>query len=138
MNKNDFEQYLKDRYYNQIKWYDKKAIYNKNVYKGLQTVVAVLSVVTLILLLAEEEWLRWLAIISSTIVAIGTTLLSTFKYQEKWINYRTICETLRKEKHYYDAKLYDYRDAEDPEALFVRKAEDLISRDARKVSENSQ
>ena len=73
--------------------------------------------------------LRWIAIISSGIVAVGTALVKTFKYQENWINYRTTCETLRKEKHYYDAKLYDYRDAKDPEALFVERVEALISRE---------
>ena len=129
MNKDDLKEYLKNRYYDQIDWYDKKAIYNEKMYKGLQTIVAILSVITPIMLVAREEWLLWLAVVSSGIVAIGCALLKTFKYQENWINYRTTCETLRKEIHYYDAKLYDYHDTKDPEALFVERVEALISRE---------
>jgi len=129
VDKEAFEKYLKDRYYDQIKWYDKKAIYNERMYEGLQTIVIILSVITPILLVVRDEWLLGFAILSSGIVAIGTALLKALKYQENWINYRTTCETLRKEKHYYDAKLYDYRDAEDPEGLFVDRVETLISRE---------
>jgi len=129
MNKDDFKEYLKNRYYDQIEWYDKKAVYNEKMYKRLQTIVAILSVLTPIMLVAREEWLLWLAVVSSGIVAIGCALLKIFKYQENWINYRTTCETLRKEIHYHDAKLYDYRDAEDLEALFVERIEALVSRE---------
>jgi hypothetical protein len=71
----------------------------------------------------------WLAVIIAALVAIGTTILKTFKYQENWINYRTTCETLRKEIHFYRAPLGDYRDSDDREALFVERVESLISRE---------
>ena len=52
-----------------------------------------------------------------------------FKYQENWINYRTTCETLRKEIHYYNAGINDYEKSDDPMALFVRRVETFISRE---------
>ena len=58
-----------------------------------------------------------------------TAGLKALKYQENWINYRTTCQTLRKEKHFYDAELNDYRGAKDKEAVFVERVESLISRD---------
>jgi hypothetical protein len=65
----------------------------------------------------------------SAIVAIAATFSRSFNFQENWINYRTISETLKKEIHYYDAKLSEYQGAEDPEALFVSRVENLISRE---------
>jgi hypothetical protein len=62
-------------------------------------------------------------------VAILTAGLKAFKYQENWINYRTTCETLRKEKYFYEAGLGEYASAEDKEALFVDRVESLISRE---------
>ena len=125
----DFERYLEDRYNKQTNWYNEKANYNKKVYQGLQTLVIIFSVITPILVIIGEGWLRWFAVVSSGIVAIGAALLQTFQYHENWINYRTTRETLAKEIHYYNAKLFGYEEAEDPEALFVERVEAVISRE---------
>ena len=63
------------------------------------------------------------------LLAVFTAMTSLYKYQENWINYRTTCETLRKEIHFYRAGSGDYRDSEDREALFVERVESLISRE---------
>ncbi len=57
--------------------------------------------------------------------------MKTFKYQETWINYRTTCESLRKEKHFLDANLGDYHwgSDDDRRATFVERVESLISRE---------
>ena len=67
--------------------------------------------------------------LTAVAVAILTTGLKTFKYQENWINYRSTCETLRKEKRFYDAGLGDYGNTKDKEALFVDRVESMISRE---------
>ena len=141
MNREDFQKYLKERYEEQINWYDKKSIWNQKMYRRFQWVVIVLSAITPVLVAIvainpeanETSWLltktSWLAVGISALVAIGTTGLKTFKYQENWINYRTTCETLRKEIHFYKAAVNEYKDTEDPEALFVERVESLISRE---------
>lgn len=129
MNKVDFERYLEDRYNNQMNWYAQKARHNKKMHTYMQTLVIIFSVITPTLVVIGEGWLRWFAVVSSGIVAIVATLLKTFKYQENWINYRTTRETLKKEIHYYKAKLFGYEEAEDPEALFVKRVEAVISRE---------
>jgi hypothetical protein len=58
-----------------------------------------------------------------------TAALKTFKYQENWINYRTTCETLKKEKYLYDAGLSDYQESVDREAQFVDRLEALLVRE---------
>ena len=127
----EFEKYLEERYYPQIKWYDKKSISNQNIYKIIQWIVIILAAVTpvLVAIVDVEAWLRWVAVVISALVAIGTSVLKTFKYQENWINYRTTCETLRKEIHYYNASINDYESSNDPMALFVERVEALISRE---------
>jgi hypothetical protein len=129
MDAEDFQKYLKERHEDQIDWYDKKSIWNQKMYRRFQWSVIVLSAITPVLVAIVPETTRWPAVAISAIVAIGTTALKTFKYQENWINYRTTCETLKKETYFYNACLADYRDAEDREALFVERAESLISRE---------
>jgi hypothetical protein len=128
MDKEAFEKYLKERYSTEIAWYDKKAKYNKNMFQGLQVIVTVFSVLISVVLALSEQ-LRAVAIVFSAIVAIGATLMRSFTYQETWINYRTVTETLRKEINYYHARLGEYHNAEDHEAFFVGRVENLISRE---------
>ncbi len=134
MNKEDFQKYLKERYEDQINWYDKKSIWNQKMYRRFQWIVIVLSAITPVLVAIvainpETKEVSWPAVGISALVAIGTTALKTFKYQENWINYRTTCETLKKEIYFYNAGVGDYGDTEDREALFVEKVEALISRE---------
>lgn len=74
-------------------------------------------------------WLKTLSLISSVLVAILATSLKTFKFEENWINYRTTCETLKKEIHFYHAGIDEYEHCEDKEPLFVKRVEALISRE---------
>ena len=53
--------------------------------------------------------------------------LKTFKFQENWVNCRTIAEALTKEKYYYDAGALEYATVKDKEQLFVQRVEALIS-----------
>jgi hypothetical protein len=126
---NDFDIYLTERYYPQIDWYDKKSISNQRVYKAIQWIVIILAAVTPILVVIGGTWERWCAVTVSVLVAIGTSVMKVFKYQENWINYRTTCETLRKEIYFYKAGIYDYEKCDDPMALFVQRVETLISRE---------
>ena len=73
--------------------------------------------------------LKTLSLMTSVLVAILATSLKTFKFEENWINYRTTCETLKKEVHFYYARIGEYEDSEDKEALFVKRVEALISRE---------
>jgi len=129
MNTEDFKKYLKERYEDQINWYDKKSIWNQKKYLRFQWTVIVLSVITPVLVAIVPEATRWPAVVISALVAIGTTSLKTFKYQENWINYRTTCETLRKEIYFYTAGVGEYRDIDERESLFVERVESLTSRE---------
>jgi hypothetical protein len=113
----------------QINWYDKKSIEKQRVYRRIQLGVIVLSAITPVLVMLVPDATRWPAVAMSALVAIGTTTLKTFKYEEDRINYRTTWETLRKEIHFYTAGVSDYRDTDDRQSLFVERVESLISRE---------
>ncbi len=129
MDENEFNQYVTDRYEDQVKWYDKKATKNKRAYEFIQWGVIVFSTITPVLILIGNTRQRWLAAIVAFLVAVGTSLLKAFKYQENWIHYRTTCELLKKEIHYFKAGIDDYKKSTDPKGLFVERVEDLISRE---------
>lgn len=126
MNTSAFSDYQKDRYENQIEWYSKKSSLNKKYYTIFQWSVIVISA-SVPVLIALPFQIEWLTVPLSIILAIGTTGLKTFKFQENWINYRNISEALKKEKHYYAASLGAYKGVEDKEAVFIDRVEAMIS-----------
>ena len=124
----EFEEYLKERYKRQVQWYDNKSAQNKRYYQWLQWTVIIISASVPALVASIPTW-KWITVTLSIILAIATAALKTFKFQENWVNYRTIAETLKKEKHYYDAEAGEYATATDKRQLFVEIVEALISRE---------
>ena len=129
MNEEEFKTYVNDRYEDQVNWYDRKSMWNQKRYKVLQWSALILASLTPILILMEPDWSKWLAAAIAVLAATSAGALKIFKYQENWINYRTTCETLRKEIHYYKAGIQGYEHTTDKEALFVSRVESLISRE---------
>ncbi len=134
MDTENFQKYLKERYYDQVNWYDTKSAHNQKRYRRLQWGLIIFSAITPVLItldwrLPSHAILGWIPIITSVAVAIMTAALKTFGYQENWMNYRTTCETLKKEIRLYEAGIGDYAGAKDKEAVFVERVENLISRE---------
>lgn len=136
MDTDKFNKYIAERYNPQIGWYDRKSMYNQKLYKRLQFLLIVFSSLTPILIIIEKleqlqaiSWLYWVPTSTAVMVAILASVIKTYRFQENWINYRTTCETLRKEYYYYEANLDEYKAAEDTESLFVERVESLISRE---------
>jgi hypothetical protein len=129
MDTGKFDEYVASRYLAEISWYDKRAGFNKYCYVIFQWAAIVLSAVIPALTLALPSDRKLSPAILGVFLAIITAALKTFKLQENWINYRTIAETLKKEKHFYDAGIGDYRNVDDPQALFIERVETLISRE---------
>ena len=128
MEEEEFEEYLKERYKHQVQWYDNTSTQNKRYYHWLQWTVIIISASVPALVASIPTW-KWITVTLSIILAIATAALKTFKFQENWVNYRTIAETLKKEKHYYDVEAGEYAAVEDKEQLFVERVEALISRE---------
>lgn len=129
MDAQKFNEYIEDRYKDQIGWYGIKASRNKLYYSVFQWSVVVLSAALPVLIATVPAKYQAVTLSISILLAVGTASLKTFKFQETWIAYRTIAETMKKERHYYDAELGDYGDSKDKDALFIERVEALISRE---------
>jgi hypothetical protein len=122
-------EFLETRFKSQLAWYDAKSATNKRLYTFFQWSVVILSAAIPALVVGLPEPFKWLTAALSVLLAIGTAAIKTFKYQEVWLNYRTIAETLKKERIFFEARLGDYAEAEQPDRLFVERVETLVSRE---------
>lgn len=129
MQSGKFEDYLKERYRDQVNWYDRKSVWNQRMYKALKCTVIVLSFSVPIVVALSYDQSRAVAIALSSIVAVLTAFVAAFKFYENWVNYRTTCESLKREKYYFDFSLGAYGGCPDREALFVERIESLLSRE---------
>lgn len=126
MDDKKFESYLVERYRYEITWYNKRAAANKTYYYATKIYVIAVSVcIPAVISLAP----LWLISILSASVALVEGFTSLGKFHENWMNYRTTCETLKKEEYYYFAGVDEYSDAVDKKALFVMRVERIISRE---------
>lgn len=126
METGQFEEYVKTRYEKELRWYDRKSTKYKDLYLVLQGSAIALAAVTPVLISLDR---KTASLSTSLAVAILTATLKIFKLQENWINYRTTCETLKKEIYFYNALVGDYLNTTDREALFVERVESVISRE---------
>lgn len=129
MKSTDFQDYVNNRYKQQIEWYDSKSQKNQWIYKVLQIIIIILSFSTPVIIALSYDSSKIISILVSSMVAILSTTIATFKFYENWINYRTTCESLKKEKHYYDFHIGPYKEVTDKQSLFVERVEDLISKE---------
>lgn len=128
----EFAEYLKDRYYKEIEWYNKKAMENKKIYEILQWIIIGFTIITPVFIVLEitiEHNLAYVSLVSSVIVALSASVSRSFKFYDNWINYRGICETLKKEIHLYNAHVGTYANTENSKSLFVERVEYIISKE---------
>ena len=138
MDKATFEKYLKERYHDQMDYYDTKSSFYQKRYKKFQWILIMLSALTPVLAALDGSEifkyagmvykfdLNIVVVITSAIVAILTTGLKTFQYQELWVSYRVTQELLKPELYYYQFNINGYETAENKEALFVQRIELIL------------
>jgi hypothetical protein len=132
MEEDKFQNFREKEYKGRIDWYDRKAAKNKLAYLIFQWIALVLSVSVPVLITTLENSWQLVTIILSILLAIATSALKTFGFQENWLNYRTTAESLKKEEHFFDAGLFDYAEPGDKERVFVRRVEALTSQESTK------
>ena len=133
-----FETYLKERYNPQMDYYDGASKKYQKRYRIFQWVLIVLSAITPVIAALNgfsndphtklTPYLSLFVVLISSVVAILTTGLKTFNYQELWITYRTTHEKLKPEIYYYNFNVGEYgKSGVDKESLFVSRVESLLS-----------
>ncbi|KYG35327.1 hypothetical protein AZF04_00910 [Alkalihalobacillus trypoxylicola] len=124
------EKYIQERLDDQINWYDSKSMVAQKIYKRSKIFVIILSasIPLLIGLIPDFKFIVILvSLIGVTITGIEAWL-GLSKYHENWIEYRSICETLRHEKYMYLTKTGVY-DTEIPFKALVERVESIISKE---------
>jgi hypothetical protein len=121
------EEYLSKRIDDQIAWYDRKSGTCQKMYKRLRAyeiiAAALIPFLTGYVNLTAVKIAVGLLGVS---VAIVSSLLFLYKYQENWVKYRSTVEALKSEKHLFLTQAPPYN-TPDAFILFVQKAESIFA-----------
>ena len=71
------------------------------------------------------------------LIAIIGGIISLYKFQENWIQYRTVSESLKHQKYLFLTKTYPYN-TDDATHVLVETVENLISQENSKWSQYTQ
>ena len=132
MKNEEFDQYVNDRYQGQMAYYSKSSGKNQKKYKRYQWVLIIFSAITPVLAALISMWpvLQITVVVTSALVAILTTGLKTFQYQELWVTYRATYEQLKPEIHYYNFGVGPYgEEGIDKESLFITRVETILDKE---------
>ena len=132
MDKESFNQYIENRYQKQMDFYRSSSGKNQKKYKYFQWILIVLSAIAPVLTALITKWpnLQISVVIITALVAILTTGLKTFQYQELWANYRATYEQLKPEIHYYNFNVGPYgASGINNESLFVTRVEAILDKE---------
>ena len=126
----DDTQYIELRLDKQKDWYSKNSQKNQHLHKRLQ-VIQILSAASIPFLASVIKDPACLPIFTGALgvlIAVITGVSALYKFDEKWIKYRTTAESLKHEKFLYDTRVDPY-DGTDPFPLLVKRVETLISQE---------
>lgn len=141
----DEKQYMETRVDDQINYYDTQSKNGRNWYKGL-SLCQILCGATIPFVSGFSSQIcysEWVTGFLGLLVTVSTGLLSLNKYQERWINFRTTCETLKHLKNLFLTRSTPYK-GDKAFDNFVNDIEVVISKEnsewctyVRKQSENT-
>lgn len=138
------DQYVTDRIESQIRWYSEKSQWNQRWFKRMRIVEMVFATSIPFLvghITPETSWLKIVVGLLGVCVALISTLVSLYKFQENWIEYRTTAEGLKHEKYLFLTQSPPYDSADGFQAM-VGRIESLISKEnsawARNTTKNAK
>jgi len=120
------EEYIKGRLDDQLSWYSKKSRSNQKWFKGLRLIE--ITSAALIPFFSGMNASPYLISGLGVLITVIAAVTALFKYQEHWIEYRTIAEQLKHEKYLYLTRVQPY-DSEDNFQQLVGRVESLISKE---------
>ena len=123
-------EYLEQRLDDQINWYDKKSSANQAAYKRLR-LIEIIAAAAIPLLAGYSQKSAFVGLtigVIGLIVAVLAGIVSLYRFQENWNEYRAAAESLKQEKYLFLTKTEPY-DADKPFDLLVRRVESQISKE---------
>jgi hypothetical protein len=124
------DEYIEQRVDDQINYYDTQSKKSQKRFKQLSGIqimsgalIPIISGFSVSIVYSE-----WITAFLGVAVTCATAFLSLNKYQERWINYRTTCETLKHLKHLFVTSATPYK-SDDSFDKFVNDIESVISKE---------
>ncbi len=128
------DEYIEKRLQDQIDWYDNKSLGNQKKFKRLRiaeivaaALIPFLSGLALNLPGFSSTGTAIVGVLGMTVTIIAS-ILNLGRHQEHWIEYRTTCESLKKEKFLFQTSVEPYN-GEDAFRLLVQRVETLVSKE---------
>jgi hypothetical protein len=122
------EEYIEQRLSDQIGWYDRKSTANQRWFKRLRFAeIVAAATIPFLSGFADNSFPIKIAIgVLGVVVAVLASLLGLLQLQVRWIEYRAIAESLRREKFLFLTQTEPY-DKDDAFHLLVQRVEALLS-----------
>jgi ABC-type bacteriocin/lantibiotic exporter with double-glycine peptidase domain len=124
-------EYLEQRLDDQINWYGKKSASNQAAYKRLR-LIEIIAASSIPLLAGYSQISGHVGMtigviigVMGLIVAVIAGIVSLYRFQENWNEFRASGESLKQEKYLYLARVEPY-DGEQPFVLLVQRVEALL------------
>lgn len=120
------ERYLKERLEEQIDWYETKSIFCQKCYKYIKIVIGFCAISLSPLALLKFQYADFLFVFLGALIAALEYFLSINHFQERWLQYRTTCESLKREEQLYITQSEIYFDNSNAFHLFVERCENIM------------
>jgi hypothetical protein len=121
------DDYLAQRVDNQIAWYDARSSSAKRGYYWCRC-VEIIGAAFIPFAAGFLTCGKLVTALLGVIVAVAATFTSLFQFQQKWIEYRTTAESLKKERIHFLTRTAPY-DGDDAYEALVQRFETLVSKE---------
>lgn len=123
--------YIDERLDQQIAWYDRKSKINQKRYRVMKLMIITISVLIPFLAGLIDDTTAWIKIavgLGGVMIALLEGILSLYKYQETWLEYRTTAEALKREKIMFVTQSGPYEEEKTLNHL-VERAEAIMNKE---------
>lgn len=126
------ENYIEKRLINQIKWYSSKSRQSQKSFKFFMIFTFVFNAaIPVVMLFSDINSLtlktKIVTASCSSLVTIFSSVIQLNSYQENWLKYRAICESLLREKIFFETKCGNYQNCTDSIGLLIVTCETLMA-----------
>lgn len=132
----DDKEYIEQRLDHQKNWYSKNSRLNQRWHKLLQIILftSAACIPFLNSIISHPDCLKYTTGALGLLIAIISGITALYKFDEKWIKYRSTAEALKHEKYLYETRVEPY-DGAQPFPVLVHRVENLISQENRDWSQ---
>lgn len=123
--------YLQRRLEVQLQWHSARATWNKRrfYFAEITTLLAGAAIPVVNLWITGSNLSRVLSGILGGVIVVAAGIGKLFKFQENWLQFRTLAEALEREAEYYKTGVADYAAADEAgrNRLLVERVENILA-----------